>query len=173
MIESNPFSGIITQEFKQLFTDMISAMLYDDACTIPCELRYGVTRYEDCPNCNGGTVHVDGGPMPFPFGAPCPMCNGQGKRPVETSETIHLMVIWDSRQFVNRNNLSGTVLNQDDIIQTITFKENIPKLRKAKELIVAREDRGYQLYRYEKYAGPSLCGLGTTDFAECLWKRSG
>ena len=48
---ANPFSGIITAQFKQTFTDAISALLEDTALTVPCTLIFANTKLQDCPNC--------------------------------------------------------------------------------------------------------------------------
>ena len=48
---SNPFSGIITTEFKTLFTNMIDSLLEDDALTVPCRLTYEGTKFTLCTNC--------------------------------------------------------------------------------------------------------------------------
>lgn len=172
----NIFSGLINNDFKKLYKDALSALFYDDAATIPCRIYYGTTRYEDCPNCvaspigqQPSTRYQDGGPIPFPFGSICPMCNGNGKRPVETSETINLVVIWDYKQFVNNN----TVSQADGVIQTITFASNTPKLKRAKELVVATDIAGYGRHRFERISEPQPCGFSDDDFVECLWKRAG
>jgi len=173
----NAFSGIINSDFKNLFNNAISALLYDDSCTLPCTLYYGVTKYEDCVNCvydpigqKSSNRFQDGGPVPFPFGSICPMCNGNGKKPVETSEDINLMIIWNIKEFVN----FGTVNDgTDDMIQTITFATNTPKLIRAKEIIVANDIEGYTRHRFERASMPKPCGLGNTTFVECIWKRSG
>ena len=47
----NPFSGIIDSNFKSIFNDAISSMLDSTACTVPCTLKYGVTKYDSCANC--------------------------------------------------------------------------------------------------------------------------
>lgn len=172
----NAFSGIINSEFKNLFTDAISALLYNDACTFPCTIYYGITKYEDCNNCvydpignKSSNKFQDGGPIPFPFGSICPMCGGEGKRGIETTENINLMVIWDAKEFLN----VGTVNNPDNMIQTLTFSSNTPKLKRAKELIVSTDIQGYTTYRYERASEPHPCGFQSTDFVECLWKRLG
>ena len=46
----NPFSGIIDSNFKSIFNDAISSMLDSTACTVPCTLKYGVTKYDSCAN---------------------------------------------------------------------------------------------------------------------------
>ena len=169
----NIFSGLINSEFQTLFTDAFSALLYNDALTMPCTLSYGVTRYEDCPNCKAAAVgqmpstrYQDGGPMPFPFGSICPMCNGAGKRPVESTETVRLMIIWDYRKFVN----TPGIPEHNGDIQTVTFSYNTPKLTRAKEIIVETD---YGRHRFQRASQPQPCGLGNDDFVECIWKRTG
>ena len=99
----NPFSGIIDNNFKTVFNNAISAMLDDDALTIGCTLSYGVTRYDDCPNCvydpigrKSSNRFQDGGPVPFPYGGVCPLCNAAGRKGVETTEDINVAVIFAS-----------------------------------------------------------------------------
>ena len=173
---TNPFSGIINSRFKQLFVDAISSLLYDDACTIPCVLSYGVTKYEDCINCNysyvgnkSSNTYQSGGPIPFPNGVICPMCNGDGKKPIETTEDINLVVIWDSKNFIDSNTVNDPV----GIIETITFIENTPKLKRAKEIIVAKDISNFGRHRYERISDPQPCGMGASSFVSCKWKKAG
>ena len=169
----NLFSGIISADFKQLFNDAISALLYDSACTLPCTVYYGVTKYEDCANCiydpignKSSNRFQSGGPVPFPFGTICPMCGGNGKRGVETSESLNMMVIFDAKQFVN----IGTIANPDGMIQVITFSDRAPKLRRAKEIVVTTDEFSG---RYERISSPQPCGLGNGEFVECLFRSAG
>ena len=174
---TNPFSGIISPDLKTLYNNMISALLYDDSLTLPCVLYYGVTRYEDCSNCiydvignKSSNKYQSGGPVPFPFGSICPMCNGRGKRGIESTENINLMVIWDNKQFVN----TGTVNSASgDLVQTITFDENTPKLLRAKEVIIMSDKPSLGRQRFERHSSPEPCGWGGSEFMSCLWKRSG
>jgi len=174
---TNPFSGIISTELKALHTNMISSLLYNDALTLPCVLYYGVTKYEDCNNCvfdvignKSANKHQSGGPIPFPFGSICPMCNGQGKRGIESTENLNLMIIWDNKQFID----AGTVNDaSDDLIQIITFDENLPKIVRAKEIIVMSDKVSLDRQRFERFSHPQPCGWGTSDFISCLFKRSG
>ena len=95
------------------------------------------------------------------------MCGGNGKTPVETKEDINLMVIWNTKEFIN----FGTVNDgQEDMIQTVTFDENTPKLVRAKELIVATDIAGYSDIDLERHSMPKPCGLGNTSFVECVWR---
>lgn len=170
----NPFSGIITTQLKTLFNNAISSLLYNDALTLSCTLHYSATKYIDCTNCiadpmgqNNFTVYIDGGPIPFPFGGICPMCNGQHIKAVETSEPLSMMVIWDYKDFIN----VGTIDNPNGYIQTLTFDEHTPKLKQANEITVANSVRGYTEHRYQRASEPEPCGFGNTEFVACLWKR--
>lgn len=169
----NAFSGIISSDFKQLFTDAISALLYDNSCTLPCTLYYGITKYEDCSNCiydpigqKSSNRFQSGGQVPFPFGSICPMCDGQGKKGVVSTENIQLMVIFDSKQFFN----AGQVNDPDGMIQVVTFSDRSDKLARAKELVVTTDNISS---RYERASSPTPCGLGNGDFVECMFRRSG
>ncbi len=171
----NYYSGLIDSTFKNLYTDAISALMYDDALVTPCTIHYGVTKYENCSNCvfdaignKSANKFQDGGPMPFPFGSICPMCNGNGKRAYEASENIKLMIVWNYKQFINNN----TVNNPEGVIQSITFAKNTPKLKKAKEIIIATDIDKYSRHRFERISDPQPCGF-SNEFVECLWKRSG
>jgi len=171
----NIFSGIISPQIKNVFENAISAMMYDDGCTIPCTLYYGVTKYDDCVNCvydpigrKSANRFQDGGHIPFPFGSICPMCNGAGKKPVESTEDMNLMVIWEQKEFFN----VGTVNTPDGDIQTLTFADRTPQLKRAKELIVATDIAGFGTHRYERMSEPQPCGLSADQFIVCMWKRS-
>lgn len=167
---SNPFSGIITEGFKDLFENAISALLEDQSLVLDCELIYGVTRYDDCPNCIYSSVsqsssgrYKQGGPIPFIFGEVCPVCDGAGRFPVESKENMQMMVIWDMKNFIN---VGGDVVIPQGSIQTMTYFDRIDKIRRAKSLIVSSGR-----YEYNRFSEPEPCGLGRTSFFSCIWKR--
>jgi hypothetical protein len=173
----NPFSNIIDSSFKSIFNNAISAILESDALTIACTLEYGITRYENCSNCvfdpigrKSSNRFQDGGPVPFPFGGICPLCNGAGKKPITSSENVNLAVIFEPREFLE---ISTPVDTADGYIQTLAKKELTPKLRRAKEIIVATEVSGFFTHRYERVSEPTPIGLGNNEFVLCTWKRLG
>ena len=173
----NPFSGIIDNNFKAIFNNAMSAVLESDALTIACTLDYGVTKYENCANCvfdpigrKSANRFLDGGPIPFPFGGICPLCNGAGKKPVVSSENVHLAVIFDPKQFLE---ISTPVNTADGYIQTLAKKEITPKLQRAKSIIVATEISGYFKHTYERMSEPTTIGLGNNEFVLCTWRRMG
>ena len=173
----NPFSGIIDSSFKSVFNNAISAILADDALTVSCTLEYGITKYENCVNClydpigqKSSNRFQDGGPAPFPFGGICPLCNGNGRKPVTSSENVNLAVIFEPKQFLEINTPVNTA---DGYIQTLAKREMTPKLQRAKEIIVATDTSGYFTHRYQRVSEPTPIGLGNSQFILCTWRRAG
>jgi len=161
---------------KTLYTNVFSALLYDDSITVPCTIKYSATKFEVCENCiydNIGQKSANkfrpGGPIPFSFGGICPMCNGTGKRSSESSENLNLMIIWDYKEFIG----VGTVNNPEGMIQTITFIANTPKLKRADELLAATNIGDYVRHRFQRISEPEPCGLEGDKFISVLWKRIG
>jgi hypothetical protein len=68
------FGSIDYSGLQTVFDSAIGSMVDSDACTVPCTLEYGVTKYDDCNNCvydpigrKSSNVYEAGGPVPFPF----------------------------------------------------------------------------------------------------------
>ena len=173
----NPFSGIVDDGFKSVFNNAITAILESDGLTVTCTLDYGITKYENCVNClydpigqKSSNRFQGGGPAPFPFGTLCPLCNGNGKRPITSSENVNLAVIFEPRQFLE----IGTPVNTaDGYIQTLAKKVMTSKLQRAKEIVVATDTSGFFSHRYQRIGEPTPIGLGNSEFVICTWRRVG
>lgn len=173
----NPFSGIIDSSLKSVFNNAINAILEDDALTVSCTLEYGITKYESCVNClydpigqKSSNRFQDGGPAPFPFGTLCPVCNGNGRRPLTSSENVNLAVIFEPRQFLE---MSTPVNTADGYIQTLAKKTMTHKLQRAKEIIVSTDVSNFFSHRYQRVSEPLPIGLGNNEFVVCTWRRAG
>ncbi len=169
------FSGIITSDIKSLFDNAISSLLEDGALTVQCTLHFGVTRYDDCANCvydpvgrKSSNRFQTGGPGPFRNGGICPICGGAGKKPVIKTENINLGIIYDYRDFLG---ISTPVNAPDGFIQTVSKKETIPKLLRAKELQPSIAIKNYVDSRFERASEPQPVGFGNDNFVFCNWKR--
>src|SRR5690606_18618325 len=106
---SNPFIGIITQELKDLHKNMIDSLLEEDALTRPCTIIYSETKHTECPNCYVNNItgkssgkYKAGGPNPFYQGS-CPYCYGEGKISEQSTDTLYLLVLWDSKKWILSN----------------------------------------------------------------------
>jgi hypothetical protein len=45
------FSSIDYSGLQTIFNSAIGSMVDNAACTVPCTLEYGITKYDDCDNC--------------------------------------------------------------------------------------------------------------------------
>lgn len=175
---TNPFSGIITSGFKNLFNNAIDALLEDAACTVPCEFSYGITKYDNCSNCvfdpigkKSSNRHLAGGPIPFGNNQQCPMCNGAGKIAHIATESINLMVIFDYKKFLTMN--VPNLQSPEGMVQTLCAVTLTPKIKKVNFVIFDTDIEGYAKQKFTRAAEPEPCGLGSNNYVITLWKRTG
>ncbi len=175
---SNPFSGIISTDLKSLFTNMIDALLEDEALTVPCRFVYSGTKFTKCPNCKfnsltgkSANTYQTGGPYPFTNGKICPFCNSEGKIADENDDDIiYLAVIWDQRKWLS---VGQQVVNPQNSIQTICRMGLLNRIEKVKEIIVDTNIEKFVRHRFQR-AGKSIpIGFGDNQYIVTIWERSG
>jgi hypothetical protein len=166
----NPFSNILSSEFKQLFNDAIDAVLSDSGLTNECILLYGNEYSEQnfCDNCILDTIsrvssniYNGTGPKPFPDNTVCPVCLGMGMSKSTKQETVKLAVIIDSKSFISVGDIA---MIGSGVIQTICSIDLLPKISNAQTLVV----KGIEYQRIEK---PQSCGLSDHRYIITLWKN--
>lgn len=169
------FGSIDYSGLQTIFNSAIGSMIDNAACTVPCTLEYGITKYEGCTNCNydpigrkSSNTYQAGGPIPFPFGGLCPMCNGEGKKPVISTENINVMIVYNPREFINFNSSVNTT---EGLIQTMARLALMPKFQKAKTLLASTDINNMFTRTYERIDEPTPCGFGDSTFCVCTWKR--
>ncbi len=173
---ANPFSGLITTEFKTLFTDAIDALLENNACTVPCRLIFQGTKVEDCVNCirpvGGGTSNIyhDGGPVHFRSGQPCPLCGGASKIISDSTETIFLLVLWNYKDWIG---VLNAISRPEGSVQTISKMSTIGQLKGANEIIIDTDIEPRVKHRFIRDGEPNICGLGASSYITTLWKKVG
>jgi len=173
---TNPFSGIITSSVKTLFNNMIDAVLENGALSVPCTLIYGGTT-QDCPNCIYDSVvgkssnqYQAGGPYPFTHG-PCPYCNGLGVIYQETSETVYLGVIWDSRDWLSWVGTPELTRTPEMYVQTLCGIAYLDEIRRAEKAIMNTALSNLTRNIFQKYGEPEPLGFGSDDFILTMWER--
>jgi hypothetical protein len=170
---SNPFDGIISSEFKALFKNMISANL--DGLSLPCLVTYAGTKWTTCPNClpdniggKSSNTYKPGGPIPFYHGV-CPHCHGEYKIKVEATDTIYLVPIWDSKQWI----LSNPSLKVANIaVQTMSSVSTFDNLKRASKIRINTNLDGYGTPDFVKLGDAEPLGLGEDAFILCSWSRA-
>ncbi len=170
---ANPFEGIITSEFKELFTNMIDSLLEDTALTVPCRLVYEATKFNLCANCvpnpiSGRSTNVfqTGGPAPF-FTGSCPICHGVGRLPDQQTEIIYLCVIWNYKDWIG----DVPVHSPDGFVQTISKLDTLDNIKRANEVLIDTNIEQYTKHVFERDGEPNMQGFGNSSYVFTMWKR--
>jgi hypothetical protein len=171
---SNPFTGIITQLMKDTHKNMIDALLEDTALTVPCLLYYAGTKWTTCTNCGpnniGGksnNVYNGTGPAPFYHGV-CPRCNGEYRLKVESTDTLYLCPIWDSKKWI----LNTPALKTANIeVQTMSKITTYDDLKRATKIQIDSTINPYGTATFIRVGDPEPLGFGASNWIICSWAR--
>lgn len=167
---------MINSTFKQIFKQQIDSMFGTDGLSLPCKLVSKDKKKSKCPNCMIDPItgkssgrYKSGGPVSFPYGQLCPVCNGMGFKYNISEATIDLIVIHDYKKWINFNNNTNM---PNGMIQTIAKFTDLQKLQKANTLIVDTS-RGYiPDNEYIRDSEPQPIGLGSSDYLYTYWKSA-
>jgi hypothetical protein len=88
---------------------------------------------------------------------------------VEKTEDLKLKVYWDSKSWVK---VGGSIVVPDNSIQTIFYATDLPKIVRAKELIVHKDIKDYKEMRFKISGEPFPMGLKQVRYFGCFWERS-
>ena len=165
----NPFAGIITGVMKTTFNNAIDALLEDSACTVPCTLVFGGQKFEPCTNCQGG-IYVPGGPIPFPNGRICPLCQGSSRREVELSETVYLMPIFNSKKWMTTA-VKQSVKAPSELCETMCNIEHLSKIKACKHIAIDTRNTDRTQNIFKRLGEPEPCGFGDMRYIITAWER--
>lgn len=173
----NPFSGIITAGHKQLFKDMIGALLENTALTVPCKLYYENTKLQSCPNCifdpinqRSSNQYKIGGPIAFIDGQICPYCIGAGSLSFSAEESVYLGII--KPVFFGMNELELDNINFiDGLIQSLCSIQIYAKLKNASYIIIDTNLLDLTNNKFVRYRDPIPVGFGDNSFIITTWKN--
>lgn len=165
-------TNFVNAAFKKLHKDAIDSLLENTALTVPCLLKYGRTKFEDCPNCLWDNIggkssnrYQTGGPIPFTHGI-CPYCDGAGRLSSEETEEIYLMPIWSSKDWYP---ISQTSVNMADIAaQTMSKIDAYEKIIRAQSIIIDTSLPFQQ--EFIRLGRPEILGLGDSTHILTSWK---
>jgi hypothetical protein len=169
----NPFSGIVNTRFKKIYKDAIDSLLEENALSVSCKFEFlNSNNPIYCSNCifdvivkRSSNQYNGTGIAPFPEDSICPVCLGKGVENLNTTESSRLLVIFDSKYWLNWN--SKTMNIENVAAQTICGIELLNKIKNT-SYIYFNEDT---INKYTLAAEPQLAGLGDLNYLITLWTR--
>lgn len=166
---------IITSQFKDLFKTMIDSLLIEGSLSLPCKLIYENSLKNECINCEidplskrSSGIYKSGGPISFIDGQICPYCGGLGFLQASNEETVHLLVLFDYKTWIN---FKSDVKAPDGMIQTICGIDLLPKIKNANRLIVDTNLNGLTRNIFTRDSDPQPAGLGDNHYIFTFWKK--
>ena len=161
---------------QSLYKNQMDMLLANTGLTTKCLLNYGITKKDLCPNCiydpnlkKSANKYKVGGPKPFVNGRICPYCNGAGSHGIVKVEAVYLAVIWDYKYWINK---PINIQNPTGMIQTISSRAILDKIKKAKDLtVIYNTSNSNPLFTLAEEPNP--VGLGDNNYLICNWERAG
>lgn len=158
---------------QNIYNTQMDLLLSSTGLTTECELNYGVTNRQICPNCiydpglkKSSNKYKTGGPVPFALGQMCPYCYGVGWSGEEKTETVYLAVIADNKKWINP---PPDIAIKDNMIQTICNKIYYDKLRQCKDMTLVYGSGDNP--KFNLYNDPTPAGLGDSNYIISMWKQ--
>ena len=121
------------------------------------------TSYDNFPTHNSINAHRRGG------GNPAYRREEVVLKEVEKTEDIKLKVYWDNRAWIK---VSNDIVVPDNSIQTISYMTDLPKILRAKELIVHKDIEDYGEIRFKRAGEYYPMGLKKNRYVACFWERA-
>jgi len=141
-----------------------------------CDLVYEPIASE-CNNCifdpatqKSSGIYKVGGPISFDNFTVCPICGGDGRSVLEQKENIKLRVYLNQRDWI-QTNIKAMVGN--DVFQIIGYMNDLPKIERAKEIIVHSDLVGIKYWRCEPSSEATPWGFRGNRYFVMFLKRVG
>lgn len=161
---------------KNIYNNQMDMLLASTGLTTECVLNLGVSKKTICPNCifdtnlqKSSNKYKTGGPVAFTAGKICPYCNGIGYYGETNSENVYLAVIWDYKKWINPPPQNISI--PDGMIQTISHRSTLPKLKQCKDMDVKYPSNNNKYHKFQLYGEPNPGGLGDNNYIICMWKK--
>lgn len=172
----------LTNDVKAITANAIDSLI--NQLGKACKLIYP-PKMVPCGNCIADNVGMkssnrwlSGGPLPFPDGSLCPLCNGKGFEAQEISESIKLLVTWNPKKFdyplLQEKPGVQLVEVPAGTIQTKGFLSDMPRILQSRQLIVQTDIEGMNRYRFFLWGEPvDVSNIVQARYCVALWSRNG
>ena len=166
----------LSADVKKIAQDAIDDLI--DQLGKDCLLLYPPLP-EFCVNCeldpigNKSSNHwTNGGPMPFPNGSICPMCNGSGYHFKESTKSIKLLIANSPSEWFVK--IPAGIQMPAGTIQTKGYVTDLPDVLQCRKLIVQISLEPLVRYVYELKGEPIDQGnIVQGRYWVGLWNRVG
>jgi hypothetical protein len=163
----------IPESIYTKFNEVVDTMITEFG--VVCTLVYPEKQVA-CSNCitdtigrKSGNRYRTGGPIPFARGMICPLCHGSGFKSTENTDEIVMRVYWKKQNWIK----TGIQVDApNDVVQTITYLKHLPKINKAKEVLINKNIQGHETLRYIKMGESVTNGLQHNRYIITHWRRS-
>jgi hypothetical protein len=176
---ANPFEGVISAGYKNLYNQAIDAILSNTGLTVPCLISYGSSNNNPCNNCIFDPISVRSanryngtGPVSFTTDTICPVCNGYGFIDQSKEELVYLAVLFDSKYWFDWSPKNDSINIVDGMIQTICPIMLLPKIKNAQYITIDKNLTNYGGYTYVTAGDPQPCGFGENRYIITMWSRA-
>ena len=161
---------------QAIYNQQINLILANNGLTTKCDLNFGTTNINICPNCiydvnlkKSSGKYKNDGPIPFALGKICPYCNGMGSYGQAHTAIVYLAIIWDYKKWINP---PPQINNPEGYIQTICNKDYLAQIKQCKDMtIIYSTINSNPVFRL--YGEPNPTGLGDNEFLFCMWEKTG
>lgn len=160
---------------KSIYNSTIDDLISSNGLSVPCLFVFSDNNQTQCPNCNfnpianrSSNIYNGTGPIYFPEGQICPICNGKGAVYNSTEETINLVIIFDYKKFINFGNVSVP----NGSMQSICGVNQYTKLKTVDHIIVDTNITNYAQNKFTRISEPQPVGLGNNRYIFTNWERS-
>jgi hypothetical protein len=154
----------VPQSLFDKYNEVCDWFLTDDNMSRLCTLVFPPKR-TPCINCikpvgNSTTnTYKHGGPASFTFGN-CPLCGGSSFKEVEITDTIRLRIYFEKSAWIK---IGESTLITDAEVMVIGFLSDVPKLRRAVEVLLVKDNREAE-YRTVLLGKPYPHGFGKSRY---------
>lgn len=169
-----PYPNINFSSLQSIYNRQMDLLLASNGLTTKCQLNFGVTNKQLCPNCiydpilkKSSNKYKSGGPLEFTLGMLCPYCNGIGVYGRENTETIYMAIIADNRKWINP---PINIAIADNMIQSICSAKYASIIKQSKSMTVLYSTTNDNP-QYTLYGDPNSTGLGDNNYIFCMWKN--
>lgn len=159
---------------QNIYNKQMDLLLASSGLTTKCQLNFGITEKELCPNCiydpvlkKSSNKYKNGGPINFTLGMLCPYCNGLGYYGSEETEDIYMAIIADHRKWINP---PINIAISDNLIQSICSNIYLSKIKRCKNMTIIYNNL-LENKQYTLYNDPNPAGLGDNNYIICMWKN--